>query len=164
MDSLEVEVDVGEAYIGRVKAKMPVQATLNSYPDWKIPAEVIAIIPAADRGKATVKVRVALKQKDARIVPDMGVRVSFLEQAPEPGEQKPQGVRVPAGAIVQRDGAEVAFVLGDEDVVEQRAVEPGIAMGKDRQVLSGLSAGETVVLDAPDTLRDGDRVRLAGSE
>ena len=164
MDSLEVEVDVGEAYIGRVQPKMPVQATLNSYPDWKIPAEVIAIIPTADRGKATVKVRVALKQKDARIVPDMGVRVSFLEQAPEPGEQKPQGVRVPAGAIVQRDGAEVAFVLGDEDVVEQRAVEPGIAMGKDRQVLSGLSAGETVVLDAPDTLRDGDRVRLAGSE
>mgnify|MGYP005813288277 CR=1 FL=1 len=164
MESLEIEVEVGESYIGRVQPKMPVEIVLNAYPDWRIPGEVIAIIPAADRGKATVKVRVALKQKDARIVPDMGVRVSFLEQAPEPGEQKPQGVRVPAGAIVQRDGAEVAFVLGDEDVVEQRAVEPGIAMGKDRQVLSGLSAGETVVLDAPDTLRDGDRVRLAGSE
>ena len=164
MESLEIEVEVGESYIGRVQPQMPVEIVLNAYPDWRIPGEVIAIIPAADRGKATVKVRVALKQKDARIVPDMGVRVSFLEQAPEPGEQKPQGVRVPAGAIVQRDGAEVAFVLGDEDVVEQRAVEPGIAMGKDRQVLSGLSAGETVVLDAPDTLRDGDRVRLAGSE
>src|SRR5690606_6671990 len=75
MDSLEVEVDVGEAYIGRVQAKMPVEATLNAYPDWKIPAEVIAIIPTADRGKATVRVRVALKEKDPRIVPDMGVTV-----------------------------------------------------------------------------------------
>src|SRR3546814_3819230 len=74
MDSLEIEVEVGESFIGRVKPKMPVEATLNAYPDWKIPAEVIAIIPAADRGKATVKVRVAIKTKDPRIVPDMGVR------------------------------------------------------------------------------------------
>ncbi len=163
MESLEVEVEVGESYIGRVQPKMPVEIVLNAYPDWRIPGEVIAIIPAADRGKATVKVRVALKEKDARIVPDMGVRVSFLEAAQPAGEQKPQGVRVPAGAIVQRDGAEVAFVLGDEDVVEQRAIKPGIAMGKDRQVLSGLTAGETVVLDAPETLQDGDAVRLAGA-
>ncbi|AKC87058.1 efflux RND transporter periplasmic adaptor subunit [Pseudoxanthomonas suwonensis] len=162
MESLEVEVEVGESYIGRVQPRMPVEIVLNAYPDWRIPGEVIAIIPAADRGKATVKVRVALKQKDARIVPDMGVRVSFLESAPEPGEDKPQGVRVPAGAIVQRDGAEAAFVLGGEDEVEQRAVKTGIAMGKDRQVLSGLAAGETVVLDPPETLADGDRVRLAG--
>src|SRR5690606_13556538 len=74
MDSLEVEVEVGESYIGRVKPRMPVEAVLNAYQDWRIPAEVIAIIPAADRGKATVKVRVALKERDARIVPDMGVR------------------------------------------------------------------------------------------
>ncbi|HEX8777823.1 MAG TPA: efflux RND transporter periplasmic adaptor subunit, partial [Rhodanobacter sp.] len=80
MDSLEVDVDVNEAYIGRVKPDMPAEAVLDAYPDWKIPAHVIAIVPAADRGKATVKVRVALENKDARIVPDMGVRVSFLEQ------------------------------------------------------------------------------------
>ena len=144
--------------------KMPVETVLNAYPDWRIPGEVIAIIPAADRGKATVKVRVALKEKDARIVPDMGVRVSFLEAAPAPGEtEKPQGVRVPAAAIVQREGADVAFVVGGEDTVEQRAVKTGIAMGQDRQVLSGLAAGETVVLDAPETLQDGDTVRLAGA-
>ena len=77
MDSLEIEVEVGEAFIGRVQPKMPVEATLNAYPEWKIPGEVIAIIPTADRGKATVKVRVALKVKDPRIVPEMGVRVSF---------------------------------------------------------------------------------------
>jgi RND family efflux transporter MFP subunit len=165
MESLEVEVEVGESYIGRVQPKMPVEIVLNAYPDWRIPGEVIAIIPAADRGKATVKVRVALKQKDARIVPDMGVRVSFLEAAPKQGEeQKPQGVRVPAAAIVQRDGADAAFVVGDEDAVEQRAVKTGIAMGNDRQVLSGLAAGETVVLEAPETLADGDRIRVADAQ
>ncbi|HWS40472.1 MAG TPA: efflux RND transporter periplasmic adaptor subunit, partial [Arenimonas sp.] len=79
MDSLEVQVDVNEAYIGRVTPKMPIEAVLNAYPEWKIPGEVIAIIPTADRSKATVKVRVALDSKDPRIVPDMGVRVSFLE-------------------------------------------------------------------------------------
>ncbi|WP_242112487.1 efflux RND transporter periplasmic adaptor subunit [Luteimonas aquatica] len=166
MDSLEVEVDVGEAYIGRVQPKMPVEATLNAYPDWKIPAEVIAIIPAADRGKATVKVRIALKQKDPRIVPDMGVRVSFLEKAQPADAQKPQGVRVPTAAIVQREGADVAFALKEDDptVVEQRALKLGRAMGDDRQVLSGLSAGDTVVLDPPDTLRDGGKVRMAEEE
>ncbi|MCR6686671.1 efflux RND transporter periplasmic adaptor subunit [Pseudoxanthomonas sp.] len=161
MDSLEVEVDVGEAYIGRVKAKMPVQATLNSYPDWKIPAEVIAIIPTADRGKATVKVRVALKEKDPRIVPDMGVTVSFLEQAPKEGEAPRAGVRVPAAALVERDGGEAAFVLGDEDRVQLRTVKSGGAVGEDREVTSGLAPGETVVLDPPAALADGDRVRIA---
>src|SRR5690606_9790464 len=95
MGSLEVEVDVGESYIGRVQPGMPVEAVLNAYPDWKIPAEVIAIIPAADRGKATVKVRVALRDRDSRIVPEMGVRVSFLDagRVEEPEQQSPRGVR-----------------------------------------------------------------------
>ncbi len=161
MDSLEVEVDVGEAFIGRVKPKMPVEATLNAYPDWKIPAEVIAIIPAADRGKATVKVRIALKQKDPRIVPDMGVRVSFLEAAKPASAQQPQGVRVPTAAIVERNGQDVAFALDDEGShVEQRALKTGLAMGDDRQVLSGLVAGDAVVLDPPDEMKDGARVRM----
>ncbi|WP_089241403.1 MULTISPECIES: efflux RND transporter periplasmic adaptor subunit [Stenotrophomonas] len=159
MESLEIEVEVGEAFIGRVQPKMPVEATLNAYPDWKIPAEVIAIIPTADRGKATVKVRVALKVKDPRIVPEMGVRVSFLEQAQSQAASKPQGVRVPGGAVVQREGASVAFVLGDENRVQQRTVEAGQAMGKDRQILKGVSAGESVVVNPPDTLRDGTKVQ-----
>ena len=93
MDSLEVEVDVSEAYIGRVRPDMPVEATLNAYPDWKIPADVIAIIPAADRGKATVKVRIAIKVHDPRVVPDMGVRVSFLgRRAPAAAGAAPPGV------------------------------------------------------------------------
>ncbi|MBP3974512.1 efflux RND transporter periplasmic adaptor subunit [Pseudoxanthomonas spadix] len=164
MDSLEVEVDVGEAYIGRVQPKMPVQATLNAYPDWKIPAEVIAIIPAADRGKATVKVRIALKLKDPRIVPDMGVRVSFLEKEPPTQAQQPKGVRVPNAAITERDGKPVAFAVSDDNTVHQRAIQPGIALAQDRQVLSGLSAGETVVLDPTPELKEGTRVIEAGSE
>jgi RND family efflux transporter MFP subunit len=163
MDSLEVEVDVGEAYIGRVKPKMPVVATLNAYPDWKIPAEVIAIIPTADRGKATVKVRIALNVRDPRIVPDMGVNVSFLEpQKPATQQAPPRGVRVPGAAIVERDGKDVAFALAEDgERVELREVEVGRTLGDDRQVVSGLSAGETVVLDPPATLADGARVRQA---
>ena len=160
MDSLEVEVDVGEAYIGRVSPKMPVEAVLNAYPDWRIPGSVIAIIPTADRGKATVKVRVALDQKDPRIVPDMGVRVSFLE-APTPGDQAPKGVRVPTAAVASRDGKDVAFVLGSDDTVAKRVLETGATTGSDRQVLSGLAAGETVILDPPPELEGGDKVRLA---
>lgn len=163
MDSLEVEVDVGEAYIGRVKPKMPVEATLNAYPDWKIPAEVIAIIPTADRGKATVKVRVALKERDARIVPDMGVTVSFLEKAPEADESAGarRGVRVPANAIVERDGNDAVLVVGSEDTVELRPVTLGGNMGDDREVSSGLAPGETVVVDPPAELGDGDAVSIA---
>ncbi|MBJ6984961.1 efflux RND transporter periplasmic adaptor subunit [Luteimonas sp. MC1750] len=166
MDSLEVEVDVGEAYIGRVQPAMPVEATLNAYPDWKIPAEVIAIIPTADRGKATVKVRVALKEKDPRIVPDMGVTVSFLERAPEAGEgdDAPRGVRVPEAAVAARDGGDVVFVVagsGGDAVAERRDVSTGGAAGGQRILLSGVAPGESVVLDPPDDLADGDQVTLA---
>jgi RND family efflux transporter MFP subunit len=167
MDSLEVEVDVGEAFIGRVKPGMPVEATLNAYPDWKIPAEVIAIIPTADRGKATVKVRIALKQRDARIVPDMGVAVSFLEKAAPADAPRPQGASIPAAAIVERDGVQVAFVFegeDDEGTVSQRTLKLGRALADGRQVLGGVSAGEMVVLDPAPTLQDGADVRVAGDE
>jgi RND family efflux transporter, MFP subunit len=163
MDSLEVEVDVGEAYIGRVRAKMPVEATLNAYPDWKIPAEVIATIPTADRGKATVKVRIALKEKDPRIVPDMGVTVSFLEQAPENDDEPRTGVRIPAEALVERDGQALVFVLGDDDRVSERQVQATASTGSTRDITSGLAPGELVVLDPPEELADGDRVKPAGS-
>ncbi len=164
MDSLEVEVEVGEAFIGRVQPKMPVETVLNAYQDWKIPGEVIAIIPTADRGKATVKVRVALGVKDPRIVPEMGVRVSFLEKAAPADAQAPKGVRVPATAITQRDGKPVAFVLQADDKVQQQVLQVGEALNKDKQVLAGLSAGQTVVVNPPDTLKDGDKVGLDGAQ
>jgi len=166
MDSLEVEVDVGEAYIGRVKPGMPVVSTLNAYPDWKIPGQVIAIIPTADRGKATVKVRVGLAQRDARIVPDMGVRVSFLErEAPKAAQRA--SVLAPSAAIVDRDGGAIAYVAdGDAQraTVARRVLKLGRTLGDDREVLSGLSGGERVVLDPPADLKDGARVRIAKDE
>ena len=128
---------------------------------------MIAIIPAADRGKATVKVRVALKQKDPRIVPDMGVRVSFLEAAKPVAATKP-GVLAPADAIVQRDGKDVAFVVADiaddAGTAQQRTLKLGRTLGDDREVLEGLSGGETVVVEPPEKLADGARVRVAREE
>ena len=160
MESLEVEVEVGEAFIGRVKPGMPTEAVLNAYQDWKIPGRVIAIIPAADRGKATVKVRVGLDARDPRIVPDMGVRVGFLEDAkPADAAAKP-GVLVPAAAITQRDGNDVAFVLAG-DAVQQRTLQLGRTLGEDREVLAGLAGGDAVVLDPSEQLADGARVRVA---
>ncbi|MBB1087124.1 efflux RND transporter periplasmic adaptor subunit [Lysobacter sp. SG-8] len=160
MDSLEVEVDVNEAFIGRVQPGMPVEVTLNAYPDWKIPADVIAIIPAADRGKATVKVRIGFKEKDPRIVPDMGARVSFLEQVqPEQADAAPIGVLVPGDSVVEREGLQVAFVVSD-DTARQRAVQVGRTLGDDLEVTGGLSAGDRVVLSPPDTLADGAKVNV----
>ena len=162
MDSLEVQVDVNEAYIGRVQPKMPVEAVLNAYPDWKIPAEVIAIVPTADRSKATVKVRIALNQKDPRIVPDMGVRVSFLEETKPTTGAAPvvTGVTVPAEAIVDRAGKSVVFVV-NEDKAMQRDVTAGETRDGNRRVTRGLAVGETVVLSPPATLADGMPVTTA---
>ncbi|NCT67711.1 MAG: efflux RND transporter periplasmic adaptor subunit [Rhodanobacteraceae bacterium] len=159
MDSLEVEVDVNESYIQRVAAKQPTEAVLDAYPDWKIPGHVIAIIPTADRGKATVKVRVALAQKDARIVPDMGVRVSFLEEADKSeATAPPAGVLVPTGSIVQRDGGSAVFVL-DGERVRLRSVTTGQVFGELRLV-EGLVAGARVVRVPPAELADGARVQV----
>lgn len=159
MNSLEVDVDVNEAYIGRVKPAMPAEAVLDAYPDWRIPAHVIAIVPAADRGKATVKVRVALERKDARIVPDMGVRVSFLDAKPAPAAQAPKGVLVPAGAIVRRDGRSVVFVVEDGKA-RARTVQPAAqAYGALKRVPAAVNAGDSVVLSPPAGLHDGAAVQ-----
>jgi RND family efflux transporter MFP subunit len=161
MDSLEVQVDVNEAFINRVTPGQPVEATLNSYPDWKIPGAVIAIIPTADRSKATVKVRIAIKQKDPRIVPDMGVRVAFLNPEP-PGARtaKMQGVLVPMEAV-RGEGAQAVVFVYAADKVERRKVTLGQTVGANRVVLSGVRDGEQVVLAPPESLKDGDTVKLA---
>jgi RND family efflux transporter MFP subunit len=166
MDSLEIEVDVNESYINRVVAQQPAQALLDAYPDWNIPAHVIAIIPTADRNKATVKVRVALDQKDSRILPDMGVRVSFMEpggthdpagKPPAPGVT---GVLVPASALASGgSGGTVVYVL-EGDVVRARAVKGGQAFG-DLRVVTGLGAGVRVVRAPPAGMRDGARVSIS---
>jgi RND family efflux transporter MFP subunit len=156
MDSLEVQVDVNEAYIGRVQPKMPVDAILNAYPDWKIPAEVIAIIPTADRSKATVKVRIAMNSKDARIVPDMGVRVSFLETR-EPNAPKPTGVWVAERAVIKKDNKSFVFVVNN-GVAKQLEVTVGDKRDADIMISKGLTGGETLVLGPSEKLRDGSKV------
>jgi RND family efflux transporter MFP subunit len=160
MDSLEVEVEVGEQFIGRVQPRMPIEATLNAYQDWKIPGEVIAIIPTADRSKATVKVRVALNVKDPRVVPDMGVKVSFLEARKPEQAQQPKGVRAPGAAVFERDGGQRAFVVNQEDTAELRTLKVAGKLGDDVHVTEGLAPGESVVLDPPAELTDGARVKL----
>jgi RND family efflux transporter MFP subunit len=164
MDSLEVEVDVNEAYIGRVVAGNPVESVLNAYPDWKIPSHVIAIIPTADRSKATVKVRIGLDHKDARIVPDMGVRVSFLEPkkaeaAPAQAPQPRRGVLVPAAAVHAEGERNIVFVVKDGKA-QRHAVTLGGNVGDAREVLAGVAAGDSVITDAPDGLKDGAAVEV----
>src|SRR6516162_10987250 len=150
MDSLEVEVDVNEAYINRVEPGQRVESVLNAYPDWRIPSHVIAIIPTADRSKATVKVRIGLDVKDNRIVPDMGVRVSFLEANPAAGEvhERPRGVLVPATALRKEGDQDVVFVLDGHRA--QR-----------RTVTLGGTTGESVIVDGPAGLTAGAAVSAA---
>jgi RND family efflux transporter MFP subunit len=160
MDSLEIDVDVSESYIGQVKPDMPAEAILSAYPEWKIPAHVIAIVPSADRGKATVKVRVALEQKDARIVPDMGARVSFLGPKATAAAPAPKGVLVPAQAIAQRDGKSVVFVV-ENDKARQRAVTPALQdIGAMKLLPDAVQAGDRVILSPPSSLQDGASVAI----
>jgi RND family efflux transporter MFP subunit len=158
MNSLEVDVDVNESYISRVKPGMPVEAILDAYPDWKIPAHVIAIIPSADRSKATVKVRIALDKKDPRILPEMGVRVSFLEKSGENHQPLP-GVLVPKSAVVKRDGKDVVFVVKDSHA-QRTSVTTGADFSDMKQVLQGLDAGAEVVTTPPADLKDGEKVQV----
>jgi RND family efflux transporter MFP subunit len=158
MDSLEIEVDVNESFINRVSPGARAEAVLDAYQDWTIPARVIAIIPTADRGKATVKVRVGLEQKDPRILPDMGARVTFMEDesAAPAARTTPKGVLVPATAIVQREGGSAVFVI-DGDRARLRRVTPGQSMGELRLV-EGIDNATRLVREPPDDMQDGARI------
>jgi HlyD family secretion protein len=158
MTSLEIEVDVSENYINRVKPGLPVEATLDSYPDWRIPAKVIAIIPTADRQKATVKVRVGFDQLDARVLPQMSVKVAFQSAGGQPAPDRK--VAVPKSALRQRDGHDVVWVVSDGRV-ERRTVRLGAARGDEVAVDAGLSGGERVVVEGADDLIEGARVMEA---
>ncbi|MES0873791.1 efflux RND transporter periplasmic adaptor subunit [Sinimarinibacterium thermocellulolyticum] len=161
MDSLEIEVDVNENFINRVTPGQPAIARLNAYPDWEIPAEVIAVIPTADRSKATVTVRVGFKQKDPRILPEMGVRVAFREaQPPQQAEQRrPGGVLVDAAAVQIDGDTGVVFVVRDQ-TLERRAVRIAGRSGGEVRVVSGLTAGDVLALGDLSQFRDGMAVKL----
>jgi len=159
MSSLEIEIDVNESYINRVTEHQPVQATLDAYPQWKIPGKVIAIIPTADRQKSTVRVRVGFDELDPRILPQMAVKVAFREDA---GGETARSVLVPKGAVRTESGQDVVFVVRD-GTAERRAILVGSAQGEDVVVRSGISAGERIIVNPPSSVKDGVGIKESNS-
>lgn len=156
MASLEVEVDVGESYINRVTAGQEVEATLDAYPDWKIPSKVIAIIPTADRQKSTVKVRIGFDRLDPRILPEMAVRVGFRGSGETaPGEA---GVMVPRAAVLSENGRDTAWVVR-EGKASRKTLTTAAAPGDEVLVTKGLQVGDRVVTNGMARLREGMAVR-----
>ena len=158
MDSLEIEVDVNESFINRVKAGQPVVANLNAYPKWDIPAEVIAIVPTADRNKATVRVRIGLLEKDERVLPDMGTRVSFLEKIEKKeNEIKKEGVMVPLASVGNEDGDSYILLVVNQRVklVEVKVAETTANYAR---ITSGISSGDKVIAKFDGSLEANQKV------
>jgi RND family efflux transporter MFP subunit len=165
MSSLEIEVDVNESYLNRVQSGQPAEAMLDAYADWRIPCKVIAIIPTADRQKATVKVRVGFDALDSRILPEMGVKVAFQSSAAPAVESTTATttaplITVPEAGVTELDGRRIVWVFRD-DKVERRAVNVSRTSGGEAVLASGLTAGEKIVVNPPATLTDGAAVREA---
>ena len=167
MNSNEIEVDVNEAYIARVRPGQKVMATLDAYPDWQIPSRVRTIIPTADRQKATVKVRISFDKLDPRILPDMGVKVGFLSE--EPSAKKTKGgksAQGPAAKAIIRQSAvrgegSRSYVFAVRDgKVERRAVTLGRPIGSDVEVMAGVISGDQLVVRGPENLQDGQKVEI----
>ncbi len=159
MTSLEIEVDVNESHIAKVFPGQPADAVLDAYPDWHIPSTVRTVIPTADRQKATVKVRLTFDELDPRILPDMGVKVAFQETVDEETPATRPQALVPQAAVFNRDGTTIVFVV-DDSVLDRRAVSTGRTVGTDVEVMAGVTAGETVVVNGPENLVNDDRVRV----
>jgi RND family efflux transporter MFP subunit len=173
LHSNEIEVDVSEAYIARVKADQPVNATLDAYPDVTFPGKVRTVIPTADRQKATVKVRISFTDpnhvnlfdpaKDPRILPDMGVKVTFLEDIDKSPQKKADTASalsvVPAAAIRTENGTKVVFAVKN-DTIERHPVSVGTTRGADVDILTGLQPDAIVVVKGPETLKDGEEVQI----
>ena len=158
MRSLEIEVDVNESYINRVSPAQPVTAVLDAYPDWQIPAKVITVVPTADRQKATVLVRIGFNALDPRILPDMGVKVTFLREADAAVTQVAQPVTlVPKAAVRSEDNTSFVYVVRDQ-TVERRAVQTGGTDGDRLEVTAGLKGGDRVVVSPPADLAEGVRI------
>jgi len=171
LHSNEIEVDVSEAYIARVKPDQPVNAVLDAYPDWNIPAKVRTVIPTADRQKATVKVRISFSDPDhkklidpasePRILPDMGVKVTFLEEQKTDAKQEksPAVAIVPQNAVHQENSASFVFVVKN-DTLERRGVKVGSTRGSDVEILAGLAPDTVVVVKGPASLHDAQQIQI----
>jgi len=159
MTSIEIEVDVNESYIARVKEGQKVIATLDAYPDWQIPSTVRTVIPTADRQKATVKVRVSFDKLDPKILPDMGVKVAFLSDQPPKGKASEARAVISQGAVRSEDGKNIVFMVRDGKL-ERRSVSLGAQRGSDVEVMAGLSPGDILVVHGVETLHDGQAVEI----
>jgi RND family efflux transporter MFP subunit len=155
MRSLEIEVDVNESYINRVKTSQQVTAVLDAYPDWQIPAHVITTVPTADRQKATVLVRIGFAELDPRILPDMGVKVTFLREADSTDQPAARAVTLVPKAAIRADGSQSYAFVVTGGVVDRRAVTTGGIDGDRIEVLAGLSTGERVIVSPPPELASG---------
>src|SRR5437667_8584620 len=158
MTSLEIEIDVNESYINRVESGQPVEATLDAYPEWKIPCKVIAIIPTADRQKSTVKVRVGFVKLDPRILPEMSVKVGFRDSGVS-GSVAARTVTLPKSAVQQQEGRDVVLVVQNGHA-ERRAVTISSSLNDEVSVSAGVAAGERVIIDPPQSLADGSAVKV----
>jgi len=158
MRSLEIEVDVNESYINRVRPAQKVSAVLDAYPDWQIPGHVITMVPTADRQKATVLVRIAFEALDPRILPDMGVKVTFLKEEDEAVAQVAQPTTLVPKAALQSDSTNSFVFVVNGDTVERRAVKAGGSDGERVEVLAALRTGERVVVSPPPGLAGGAKV------
>ena len=157
MTSLEIEVDVNESYINRVTAGQPVSAVLDAYPDFQIPAKVIAVVPTADRQKATVLVRISFNALDPRILPDMGVKVTFLREADAAAPVAQAMTLVPKGAVKSDNGASYVYLV-QQNTVERRAIKTGGTDGDRLEVTAGLKGGDRVVVSPPPELAEGIKI------
>src|SRR5262249_9627496 len=160
MNSIEVEVDVNEAYIARVRTGQKAVSTLDAYPNWQIPSTVRTVIPTADRQKTTVKVRVSFDQLDPRILPDMGVKVAFLDNAPVAKSKGSEARALIPKAAVRQDGGKSIVFLVSQQKLERRAVSLGAERGSDVEVMAGISPGDTLVVRGAENLRDGQAVEV----
>jgi len=161
MNSIEIEVDVNEAYIARVRPGQKARATLDAYPDWQIPATVRTVIPTADRQKATVKVRVAFDKLDPRILPDMGVKVAFLGDEPKAKAGAVSDIKalIPKAAV-RTDAGKPIVLLVQNGKLERRAIKVGADRGTDIEVIAGVAPGEMLVVRGGENLREGQAVEV----
>jgi HlyD family secretion protein len=166
LTTLEVEVDVNEAYIARVRKQGPARITLDAYPDTAFRGEVRQVVPTADRQRATVQVKVSIVDRDPRILPEMGARVDFLEEiarGDSAGATRtpagPPRFRIPAAAVRALEGRSVIWLVRDGRL-ESRAVEAGPVSGDFREIRSGLSGGEMLVVGGVEVPKAGMKVKV----
>ena len=157
MDSLEVEVDVNESYINRVQPGQPAITNLNAYPEWDINSEVIAIIPTADRNKATVKVRIGLLEKDQRVLPDMGAKVSFLKEQSNTKSVVLEGVIVPSTSVMKEGVSSFVFLIKNGIIVKTK-VQVESTSANYARIINGIKNGDSVVINSNNELQDGQEV------